>query len=437
MSQQLSGKLAHEESKKLRMETYKKDVKMKADDQGFSRRGNRLIGQEMFKVLERAKEIERTGQRVYHLELGNSCFSPPSQVIQATIESLSKGHVEYVSSSGLSVLRTTLAQQYAEGGRPWITEACVVISSANLLINQVLDMTCDEGDTVVVFTPAFPTYLAAAEHIGLNLKGIPLEDEKGYHLTKYAIDQAIGMKPKAIIINSANNPTGAVYTQSSLEYLAKECERYGIWMLSDETYAELCYRWPYWSLSSLDYPRLIIVSSFSKSYAIPGYRTGYALAYPTVATKLSLSCSTLFSCLPSFTQEGCVAALNVGQGYLEEVRDYYAQMTEQCADIINQSGVLACAVPESAFYLFIEIKNTNLSDHEFCQELLEKHQVALTPGSSFGPGLESYVRVSVSGKKEEVLEGIQRVAHFAREVGNGGALLTSNPPRLRKVGHAV
>ena len=193
----------------------------------FSRRGTRLIGQEMFKVLERAKEIERYGQRVYHLELGNSCFPPPSTVIQTTIESLSNGHVGYVPSSGHPDLREALAKHYADGGRPWITEQYFVISPANLLINQVLDMTCNEGDAVVVFTPAFPTYIAAAEHIGLVLKTIALESENGYHLTRQAIDQAVTLKPKAIIINSANNPTGAVYTQSSLEYLIQQSEQIG------------------------------------------------------------------------------------------------------------------------------------------------------------------------------------------------------------------
>ncbi|MEX0830871.1 MAG: pyridoxal phosphate-dependent aminotransferase [Nitrospirales bacterium] len=410
---------------------------MKSRTLQFSGRGERLIGQEMFKVLERAKEIEKSGERVYHLELGNSCFPPPSKVIQTTIESLTKGHVGYVPSSGHPELRAALALYYAEGGRPWITEEYFVISPANLLINQALDMTCNEGDAVAVFTPAFPTYFAAAEHIGLNLKTIALEKENGYHLTKHAIDQAMAMKPKAIIINSANNPTGAVYTQESLEYLIQECERYGIWAVSDETYAELCYRWPYWSLSSLEYSRLIVVSSFSKSYSIPGYRTGYALAHPIVASKLSLSCSTLFSCLPCFTQEGCIAALHMGETYLQEVGDYYAILTEQCAGIINQSEVLTCTVPEAAFYLFIDIKNTKLSDHEFCQRLLQEEHTALTPGSSFGRDYGSYVRASVSGHKEEVLEGIARLVRFGLQGKHGSARLPVHATELSKVSHAV
>ncbi len=403
----------------------------------FSKRGQRLLGQEMFKVLERAKEIERFGQHVYHLELGNSCFPPPDEVIQATIDALSNGQVGYMPSAGSPGLRSALAEYYAEQGRPWVREECFVISPANLLINQFLDMTCNEGDDVVVFTPAFPTYFAAAQYIGLTVKPVALEKDNGYHLTKKAIDQAVSQKPKAILVNSANNPTGAVYTQSSLEYLIQQCDRHGIWVLSDETYTELCYRWPHWSLSALEYSRLIVMSSFSKSYAIPGYRVGFALAHPMVAAKLNLSCSTLFSCLPAFTQEGCVAALQVGEAYLEEVRAYFSNITEQCADMINQSDVLTCLVPEAAFYLFVDIKKTNLTDQDFCQRLLKEQQTAVTPGSSFGSGFESYVRASVSGEKEEVLEGIERLIQFSLQHKDSDAWLPSASSPLSKVGHAV
>lgn len=410
---------------------------METEEMTFSRRGRRLIGQEMFKVLERAKDMERRGQHVYHLELGNSCFSPPASVTQATMQALAEGRVGYVSSSGHPDLRAALADRYARHGRSWITEECVVISPANLLINQVLDLIANERDGVVVFTPAFPTYLAAIEHIGLKVKPIALDPENGFHLTRQAIEEAISLKPRVIIVNSANNPTGAVYTKSSLEYLIAQCAEYGIWVLSDETYGELCYRWPYWSVSAMEYERLIVMSSFSKAYSIPGYRTGYALAHPKVARKLSLSCSTLFSCLPSFTQEGCVAAIQAGGAYLDDVRAYYSRMTEHCADIINQSNILSCTIPESAFYLFISIHNTHLCGQEFCNRALEEWQIALTPGRSFGLSFESFVRASVSGPEKEVLEGIKRLVQFSQEVSHERPWVPQSSKRLRKVSHAV
>ncbi|MGD9849835.1 MAG: pyridoxal phosphate-dependent aminotransferase [Nitrospirales bacterium] len=403
----------------------------------FSKRGKRLIGQEMFKILERAKDMERRGQRVFHLELGNSSFPPPSEVTQATIDALMNGKVGYVPSSGHPELRMALAKYYGDQGCTGITENNFVISPANLLINQVLDLIANGGDSVVVFTPAFPTYLAAINHIGLVPNPIALEKGNGFHLTRQVVDQAISLKPKVIIVNSANNPTGAVYTQTSLEYLIHQCAQHGIWVLSDETYAELCYRWPFWSLSASEYERLIVVSSFSKAYSIPGYRTGYAIANPLVAAKLTLSCSTLFSCLPMFTQEGCVAALQVGEAYLHDVRTHYSRMTEKCADLINQSNVLSCAVPDAAFYLFIHIQDTHLNAQEFCERLLQERETALTPGNSFGPGLGSFVRASVSGPEEDVLEGIRRLVHFGLEARETPSWWSEHTTPFKRVGHAV
>ena len=187
----------------------------------------------------------------------------------------------------------------------------------------------------------------------------------------------------------------------------------------------------------MEYERLIVVSSFSKAFSIPGYRTGYALAHPLVIAKLTLSCSTLFSCLPSFTQEGCVAALQVGETYLHDVRTHYSRITEQCAHLINQSKILSCSVPDSAFYLFIHIGETRLNAYEFCEKLLQERQTALTPGNSFGPGLDAFVRASVSGPEDEVLEGIGRLVDFSLEARDTPSWWSGYPTRLSKVGHAV
>jgi aspartate/methionine/tyrosine aminotransferase len=127
----------------------------------------------------------------------------------------------------------------------------------------------------------------------------------------------------------------------------------------------------------------------------------------------------------------------MGETYLQEVGDYYSILTEQCAGIINQSEALTCTVPEAAFYLFIDIKNTKLSDHEFCQRLLQEEHTALTPGSSFGRDYGSYVRASVSGHKEEVLEGIARLVRFGSQAKHGSAWLPVHTKELSKVSHAV
>ncbi len=383
----------------------------------FSIRGDRLIGQEMFKVMDRAQQLEQRGARVYHLELGNPRMPPPVEIVEATIAAVRNKQLGYTPMAGLPELRDAIAERYTHvAGRP-IGRAEIVVSPANLLISQFLDLTCDRGDRVVLFTPAFPSYWAATAHIGLDVVPVPLAPGNGFHLEETHIEQALAARPKAVIINSANNPTGAVYTRAMLELLARRCEEDRVWLLSDETYAELAFGWPFFTLASRESPQLVVISSFSKLFSVPGYRTGYAVAHQAVAEKLALSSSTLISCLPAFTQLGCLAGLRAVDGYVRRVKAQCARVTGLCGTMINRSPVLRCASPESGFYLFVDIAGAGVDDRTFCDRLLEERHTAVTPGRSFGRGCESFVRIATCGQEQDVLEGVRRVVDLAEEMG--------------------
>ncbi len=380
----------------------------------FSKRGCSLIGQEMFKVLDRARELEEEGIRVYHLELGNPRLRPPREILDATIASIQQLDLGYTPSAGIPELRRALAERYRSRVGRSINEGNIVISPANFLINQFLELTCDPGDRVVMLTPAFPTYLAATAHMGLDVVDVPLDLDHGFDLTELKIHEALSAHPKAILVNSANNPTGTVYRQEVLARLAARCEEEGIWLLSDETYAELCYDRPFYSLAALDLPQLVVISSFSKIFSIPGFRVGYAIAQQAVAEKLALSSSTLMSCLPAFTQWGCLAGVHVMEQYVAQVRESFARNAAACSQLINESGVLCCTPPQSGFYIFLDISATKLTDLEFAHRLLQEHHTAVTPGRSFGSAYTTFIRIAICGKLEDVREGITRVLALAR-----------------------
>lgn len=382
----------------------------------FSTRGEHLIGQEMFKVMDRAQALEREGHRIYHLELGNPRVAPPPVIVDATIAALQSRQLGYAPMAGLHELRAGLASRYAGMTGVPFDEGHVVISPANLLISQFLDITCNPGDRVALFTPSFPSYLAAAAHIGLEVVAVPLSQDDGFHLSEAHIDAAIAARPKAIIINSANNPTGAVYAKPMLEQLARRCEEERIWLLSDETYAELAFGRPFFSLAACKTPHLVVMSSFSKIFSIPGFRVGYALAHPAVAGKLALSTSTLISCLPLFTQLGCAAGLSVLDEYLGPIRAQCDRVTGSCAALVNQSDLLRCRAPESGFYLFVDIGGLGIEDTTFCRRLLEERHTAVTPGRSFGSAWASFIRIATCGQEQDVLEGVRRVIACARAV---------------------
>ncbi|MDH5739574.1 MAG: pyridoxal phosphate-dependent aminotransferase [Nitrospira sp.] len=383
----------------------------------FSARAERLIGQEMFKVMDRAQALEREGYTIYHLELGNPRFTPPQEIIDATLGAIHAKQLGYSPMAGVRELRDAIAERVSGKAGRLIGGDSVAISPTNLLISQFLDLTCNLGDRVVLFTPAFPSYWAAAGHIGLNVIPVPLSHKNRFQLDEAQIDAALTAQPKAIIVNSANNPTGAVYTQSMLSLLARRCEEEHIWLLSDETYAELAFAWPFFSLAACELSQLVVISSFSKVFSIPGYRVGYALANPAVVEKLALSTSTLISCLPIFSQVGCLAGLSVLDQYAEGVRAYCRRVTCACAEVINRSDVVRCTIPESGFYLFVDISRTRHDDVSFCRRLLEERHTAVTPGRSFGVGCESFVRLATCGQEEDVMEGTRRVVELAGELG--------------------
>jgi aspartate/methionine/tyrosine aminotransferase len=371
----------------------------------------------MFRVMDHAQTLERQGHSIYHLELGNPRIAPPPIILEATMEALRLKHLGYTPMAGLRELRAGVAARYASLTGEGLTEAQVVVSPANLLIHQFLDITCDPGDHIVCFTPAFPSYGAAADHLGLHVNTVPLVEEEGFQLTRDSIKAALELKPRAIVLNNANNPTGALYAPAIVHELAERCEGAGIWLLSDETYADLTFDGRFTTLASVKAKQVVVVSSFSKVFSIPGFRTGYALAHEAVAAKLALSNSTLYSCLPAFTQLGCLAGLAVIDEYAAGIRARSARLTGACADRVNRSGVLRCHVPESGFYLFVDIARTMLDDRTFCRRLLEERHTAVTPGRSFGSAYSSFIRLAACGHEEDVLEGVARTIAFAQYLG--------------------
>ena len=382
----------------------------------FSARGDALIGQEMFKVLDRARKIEEGGGKVIHLELGNPRLPPPPGLVEATIQTLQRHDVGYTYSGGLPLLRQTIAKRYRDAHHCAVTEANIVVSPANFLINQFLDLVCDRGDRVVFFTPAFPTYWAAAAHIGLKVDEVALDPASGYDLTTADVDAAIALRPRAILINSANNPTGAVYAREVLDYLAARCAQAGIWILSDETYGDIAYGRNFYTLAEAGARHIVVMCSFSKIFSVPGYRLGFAVAAPDIVEKLSLSVSTQLSCLPIFTQLGCVEGLKVIDDYTHALRERFATTNAECAKIINESNVLQCSNPAAGFYVFVDLASLDIDDMAFCQRLLDECSVAVTPGRSFGPAYKHHIRIATCGEWPAVQEGVMRTIEMSRRL---------------------
>ncbi len=379
----------------------------------FSNRGNALVGQEMFKVLDKAKALENKGKKIIHLELGQPRFEPPVGLISRTIQSLNEKEVGYSSSYGIQSLREKLKLRFNKLLSD-INIENIIISTANLLISQSLHLLTNPRDKVIVFSPTFPSYIAAANFLEIDLIELPLAFHNNFQLTNDDIDKAISYKPKVIIINSANNPTGAVYTKNILKYLKKKSLENGIWLISDETYSDISYNKDFFSFTNETLENIIVISSFSKIYSIPGYRLGFAISEPHVIEKLSLSNSSLVSCHSIFSQKGVEEIILDDKKYITNINNKLRQLSILVENILKSSTTLKNQFvrPDSGYYIFINIGKSKLKSLEFCNKMLSEQLVACTPGISFGKDFDNYIRISICGNQEDLLEGVKKIVSF-------------------------
>lgn len=378
-------------------------------DLSFSSLADRLIGQSMFSVLDKAQRLESQGNEVYRLEIGDPYTRPDWLLVKDIEEILNQNGQHYLPSSGATELKGSIAKLigYSQGLN--VDPRNVKCAPANYFISNFLSLVCDPRDKVIFITPAFPTYLAAAAMLDLDVYELPLSSENGYTPDEALFTKIRDLKPAAIIINSANNPTGSVYKESFLRELVKICESVNCWILSDETYNLLCYGEEFFSLLNLTYKKLVILSSLSKSFSVPGYRMGYCISrcqdfneYTDKFLSTNISCST------SFVQLGFAKYLsreNEVNSFITSRREYYRAVIDRiyASNSWLKSNVIQ---PASAFYLFIPVP----TDGEvFATELFDNDLVAVTPGKFFGQDFIPFIRVALCGKSENVLTGIKLI----------------------------
>lgn len=373
----------------------------------FSDLANRLVGQEMFHVLDKAGVIERSGGKVYHLELGDPHLPPDPALSHCVQNSLKNNQHHYSPSSGNLEYKNAICNLIKITQSIDVEPKNIIGAAANYLITNFLSITCNPGETVLVITPCFPSYLASAKMLNINVHEYPTTSDSGYVPNESLFDTIEQIKPKAIIVNSANNPTGAVYSKDFLVKLVEVGKKNNCWILSDETYSLIVYDNNFYSLLNSDYEKVVVLSSLSKTFSIPGYRMGYHVSKSDDFNSYSNKfLSTNISCSPSFVQLGCADYLSKNEMVNKTVkytRDYY---TSLCDNIFSTNNWLKNNLkqPKASFYLFIPV---NKNGNEFALNLINNDHVAVTPGKAFGKHFESYVRATICGPKSDVIEGIK------------------------------
>ncbi len=348
---------------------------------------------------------------VISFALGEPDFPTAEPIIQMACETLRQGRTHYTPNAGLYELRAAIANRY--GGR-YKPEQVVVTAGATEGILLTLLSLINPGDEIILAEPYWPTYLGQINSCGAVPRFVRTYEEDGFSLRPENIEKAITSRTRLIIVNSPSNPTGNVIPGQTLEEIARLAQKHDLIVLSDEVYEHILYEGAYESITRLPgmEDRCILVNSFSKAYAMTGWRVGYVIAPEPIAAVMTDMHEYSVSCLSAFAQTAAVKALEAGQPYVQAMVDEFHVRRDMVVEGIRAIPGLHCIQPGGAFYLYFNISGTGLTSRDFVYRLLEQEKVALAPGSAFGQGQENYVRLSYANSRENIQEGLRRMARF-------------------------
>ncbi len=365
-------------------------------------------------------DIVATMDDVISLGIGEPDFTTPEPILEAGIEALRQGETHYTSNAGIYELREAISdlleEKYGVDYNP--NNEVVVTVGVSEALYLALTAVINPGEEIIIPTPCFVSYQAEVLLAG----GVPVEvpgtlDNK-FQPEPGLIEAAITPKTKAIFIGFPNNPTGAVATRENLLAISRIAEKHDLLVISDEIYDSLVYGVDHVCFASLPgmKERTITLGGFSKSYAMTGWRVGYAAAPAEILEGLVRIHQYTVMSAPSISQLAALAAINHGADHVEEMRVKYDRRRLLIVSRLNEIG-LETFLPEGAFYAFPKITSTGLDDEEFAQKLLEEERVAVVPGSAFGAGGSGFVRCSYATKYEKIEAALERIEKFVKRCG--------------------
>ena len=373
---------------------------------------DRLEGQPMFRLLDRVNQLEAQGRNIIHFEIGDPNFSTPSKITDACVASLRSGDTHYSSSYGLLELRKAIAQYTRKdlGFEPDLGQI-LVSPGANALIYFIIQCLVKEDEEVIVPDPAFSTYYSVLNFFNRKAVRIPLREENAFRMNPGDIAKAVTPKTKLIVINSPQNPTGSVMTKEEIAEVYRIAQKHNIFILTDEIYRLMSFDGLPASPTIYDQCRThtILLTGFSKSFAMTGWRLGYMIGPEFLVEKVSLLLQTIVSCVPTFIQKAGVAVVNQEHPEVKTMMAELKKRRDVIVEGLNSLPGVGCLKPQGAFYVFPNIKKTGLSSEEFSNLMIEQGNVALLPGPNFGQFCEGYVRLCYATSINNIKEGIKRM----------------------------
>ena len=370
----------------------------------------------VMEVLEKAKELEKRGIDVVHMEVGEPDFDTPKKVVDHAIKSLKAGRTHYTHSMGHIELREEIARYHKEKyGNHISPDRIVVTTGSSPALLMAFMSICDPGDEVILSNPHYSCYPSFIEFAQGTPVYVDVHEKDGFQYRAKAIREKITEKTCAILLNSPSNPTGNLLASGVMKQIAKM----GILVISDEIYHGLVYDKR--ARSILEYTdNAVVINGFSKLFAMTGWRLGYAVLPPLLVRPFQKIQQNFFISAGDFIQDCAVTALSKCEKGTEEMRREYNKRRKMVLKRVKEMGLGVTVEPQGAFYLFCNVKHlcekTGLNSKALAFDILEKAHLAITPGTDFGAGGEGYIRMSYAGNYERIEKGMDRLEKYIKSL---------------------
>ena len=352
--------------------------------------------------------------------VGEPDFDTPRYIVDAAIDALNHGAHHYPPNAGITELREAVSRETEKTHgfklHPYLN-AMITCGGMEALF-LAMTVIVDAGDEVIIGDPSYCNYAGMVHIRGGKPVYVPCYAKDHFAFDLETFEKAITPKTKAVVINSPMNPTGGIATEESLKKIAELCVKHDLYVLSDEVYNSIVYEGHH-ARSIATFPgmqeRTVVVNSFSKKYAMCGWRVGYAIANERIVDGMSRMQEHVASGVNAATQWAALRALTGPQDDVEEMIRQYTVRRNLVVSEFNDIPKLKCYAPEGTFYAFIDVSETGMTGNEFAEDLIEKAQVILVPGDTFGPEGKKYVRLVFAASEEKIKAGIGRIRKYMLE----------------------
>jgi aspartate/methionine/tyrosine aminotransferase len=380
----------------------------------------RLGTETAFSVLARAREMERAGRDVIHLEIGEPDFDTPANITDAAVAALRAGETHYCPAAGIGEFRDAIAAELSRTRGVTIAhERVLVANGAKPFLFFTILATCEPGDEVVYPDPGFPIYESAIRWAGATPVALPLREELGFSFAVDDLAARLGDRTRLVILNSPHNPTGGLSPAADLAAAAALIGETPAWVLSDEVYARIVYGDAFASIASVPgmLERTILLDGLSKTYAMTGWRCGYAAVPEELVDPLTRFFINSTSCVPPFVQLAGVEALTGPQDAVAAMVAEFAARRELVVAGLNALPGVSCLSPRGAFYVFPNVAGVPIGAEELADRLLEEAGVAVLAGTAFGAEGADHLRLSYANSQANLALALERMGAFLGALG--------------------